>query len=186
MYAFLEEQYAKLQALRAKISEALDDFSDKGVEVYYKNGLVYVSLQESLLYKPGSSALGEKGKKALGVLANALKDYPDLKVIVLGNTDNVMYKKGGSMDNLSLSTDRANGVVRLFVGEYKINPERLTSAGKGKYNPIADTIRLKEEQKTGAPKLYLIPTWINCGKAFSISRIFIVRTGVYYSGRTAS
>ena len=135
--AMFAEQYAKLQAIKAKITEALMDFDNKGVEVFYKNGLVYVSMEDNLLYKPGSSALGAEGKKALGNLANALNGYPDLKVIVVGNTDDVMYKKG-AMDNWTLSTDRANGVVRILRDDYKVDPVRLTAAGKSKYNPIAD------------------------------------------------
>ncbi|HTQ26963.1 MAG TPA: OmpA family protein [Puia sp.] len=132
----LQEQYNTLQKVEAKIVDAMIDFQNKGVEVYYQKGLVYVSLEESLLYKTGSAALGEKGKKALASLASVLNDYPKLKVIVLGNTDNAKFK-GGS-DNWSLSTERANGVVRILEHEYKVEPSRLTAAGKGKYNPVAD------------------------------------------------
>ena len=71
--ALFAEQYAKLQAIKEKISEALMDFDNKGVDVFYKDGLVYVSMEDNLLYKPGSSTLGAEGKKALGNLANALE-----------------------------------------------------------------------------------------------------------------
>jgi chemotaxis protein MotB len=134
--ALLDQQYAELQELKAKITAALVDFADKGVDVYYKNGLVYVSLSEGLMYKTGRSALGDKGKSALSSLATVLNNYPDLKVIVMGNTDDVKFKKGS--DNWSLSTERANGVVRILRDDYQVDPKRLTSAGKGKYNPVAD------------------------------------------------
>jgi chemotaxis protein MotB len=132
----LQDQVNTLEKIEKKIEEAEADFRSKGVEVYYKDGLVYVRMAESLLYKSGSAALGESGKKALGNLASVLNDYPKLKVIVLGNTDDVMFKKGS--DNWTLSTERANGVIRTLRDDYQVDPLRLTSAGKGKYNPIAD------------------------------------------------
>jgi chemotaxis protein MotB len=134
--AALNEQYNQLQRVRDQIATALANFQDKGVDVYYKNGLVYVTMSEGILYKSGSAALGENGKKALATLSSVLNQYPDLKVIVLGHTDNVQFKKGS--DNWTLSTERANGVVRAMRDEYKVNPDRLTSAGKGKYSPVGN------------------------------------------------
>ena len=154
--ALLAEQYAKLQAMRAKIEEALADFNNKGVEVYYKDGFVYVSMADNMLYKPGSAALGAEGKKALASLADAINGYPDLKVIVVGNTDDQKFKKGDK-DNLSLSTDRANGVVRILATEYKVDPTRLTSAGKGKFNPIADNATPEGRAKNRRTDIILNP-----------------------------
>ena len=154
--ALLAEQYAKLQAMTAKIEEALADFKNKGVEVYYKDGFVYVSMADNMLYKPGSAALGAEGKKALGSLADAINGYPDLKVIVVGNTDDQKFKKGDK-DNLSLSTDRANGVVRILATDYKVDPTRLTSAGKGKFNPIADNSTPEGRAKNRRTDIILNP-----------------------------
>lgn len=134
--AILQDQYNTMQEVERKLEEGMADFMDKGVDVYTKDGMIYVSLQDDLLYKSGSSALGVEGKKALGSLAGALNEYPKLQVIVVGNTDDKQVKKGG--DNWSLSTERANGVVRILRDDYKVDPMRLTAAGKGKYAPIAD------------------------------------------------
>ena len=134
--AVLEEQYATLQAVEKKLEDALVDFNNKGVQVYYKDGLVYVSMEDNLLYKSGSHTLNEKSKKALGALASVLNDYPKLKVYVVGNTDDQSFKNGGG--NWTLSTERANYVVRTLRDSYKVDPSRMTSAGKGKYNPVAD------------------------------------------------
>jgi chemotaxis protein MotB len=153
--AALDEQYAALQDLKAKISAALADFADKGVDVYYKNGLVYVDMQEGLLYKSGSSKLGDKGKSALSSLSNVLNNYPNLKVIVLGNTDSVKFK--GGFDNWSLSTERANGVVRILRDEYKVDPMRLTSSGRGKYNPVADNSTPEGRAKNRRTEIILNP-----------------------------
>jgi chemotaxis protein MotB len=130
------EQYAALQEMKAKIAVALQDFSDKGVNVYYKDGFVFVDMQESLLYASGSSKLGANGKKALGSLAGALNDYPHLMVYIVGNTDDKKFSN--SMDNWTLSTERANSVVRVLRDNYQVDPSRLVAAGRGKYAPVAD------------------------------------------------
>ena len=115
--AALQEENEKMQILEDKVEKALSDFASKGIEVYYKNGNVYVSMEDKLLYKTGSAKLGDDGKKALGNLVSALEGYPDLKIVVLGNTDDVKFKKGS--DNWSLSTETANGVVRILHDEYQ-------------------------------------------------------------------
>lgn len=132
----VDQQYATMQEVEKKIEAALANFESKGVEVYYRNGLVYVRMQDQLLYKSGSSALGKDGKAALASLASVLNDYPKLKVIVVGNTDSVQFRKGGG--NWHLSTERANGVVKTLRDDYSVDPSRLTAAGKSKYDPVAD------------------------------------------------
>jgi len=153
--AVIQDQYNTLQTLEKKIEDAEADFRDKGVEVYYKDGLVYVRMEDNLLYKSGSASLGPKGKQALGPLANVLNDYPRLKVIVLGNTDDKLFKKG--TDNWSLSTERANGVVRCLRDDYKVDPTRLTSAGKGRYNPVADNSTNEGRAKNRRTDIILNP-----------------------------
>jgi chemotaxis protein MotB len=151
----LKEQYESMQAMKAKIAEALVDFNNKGVDVYYKEGLVYVSIEDQLLYKSGSASLGKEAKAALAPLATVLNTYPDLKVIVLGNTDDTKFKKGS--DNWSLSTERANGVVRALRDDYNVDPMRLTAAGKGKYNPVADNSTAEGKAKNRRTEIILNP-----------------------------
>jgi len=151
----LEEQYNTLHGVMEKLEAAMADFHDKGVDVYEKDGLVYVSMSDNLLYKSGSAALGANGKEALGTLANVLNDYPKLKVIVVGNTDNTKFKGGG--DNLSLSTERANGVVRVLCAQYKVDPTRVTAAGKGMYAPVADNASKEGRAKNRRTDIILNP-----------------------------
>jgi chemotaxis protein MotB len=153
--AVLKEQYNTLQQVQNKIDAALADFKDKGVEVFFKNGLVFVSMEDQLLYKTGSAKLGENGKKALEDLATVLNEYPNLKVIVLGNTDDVKFKNG--MDNWTLSTERANGVIRLLITQGKMEPMRLTAAGKGKFNPVADNATAEGKSKNRRTDIILNP-----------------------------
>ena len=155
MREILMEEAENLARLEEILDSALADFDDKGVHVYIKNGLLYVSLEDDILYKTGSAKLGESGKKALGTLANVLNQYPKLKVIVLGNTDDVKSKKG--TDNWTLSTERANGVVRTLRDDFEVDPTRLTSAGKGKYNPIGDNNTAEGRAKNRRTDIILNP-----------------------------
>jgi chemotaxis protein MotB len=140
--------------MQKKIEDAMADFKDKGVDVYYKDWFVYVDMSDKLLYKSGSAVLGAEGKKAIGALANALNGYPNLKVIVLGNTDDKPIKQGG--DKWSLSTERANGVVRILADD-QVNPARLTAGGKGKYPPIADNSTEEGRAKNRRTEIILNP-----------------------------
>jgi len=132
----LQEMVAELEKVEKRIEEGMADFKSKGVDVEYRsNGFIYVSMTDELMYKSGSSKVNEEGKKALSNLAAVLNEYPKLKVIVLGHTDDKKFKKGG--DNWTLSTERANGIVRILT-DLNVDPNRLTSGGQGKYNPVAD------------------------------------------------
>ena len=132
----LTEVVDVLDKVEKRIEEGMADFKSKGVDVEYRsNGFVYVSMKDELMYKSGSSKVNEEGKKALANLASVLNEYPKLKVIVLGHTDDKKFKKGN--DNWTLSTERANGIVRILT-DLNVDPARLTSGGQGKFNPIAD------------------------------------------------
>jgi chemotaxis protein MotB len=144
-----------LLELEKKIETALVNFAEKGVEVYEKNDAIYVNMDEKLLYKSGSASLGEEGKEALAALAVALNDYPNLAVMVVGHTDDKKFKNANT-DNLSLSTERANGVVRV-LRDNKVNPTRLTSAGKGKFDPVADNTTAEGRAKNRRTEIILNP-----------------------------
>jgi len=135
LQAELNEVVDVLEQVEKKIEEGMADFENKGVDVNYRNGYVYVSMQDELMYKSGSAAVQEQGKKALSNLATVLNQYPKLKVIVVGHTDDKQFKKGS--DNWTLSTERANGIVRI-LRDNNVDPTRLTAAGKGKYSPVGD------------------------------------------------
>lgn len=163
-----DEELARILAVRQefadnmvqlveKIETAQAEFKDKGVNVYPKDGVVYVDMQDNLLYKSGSAALSADGKKAIGNLATVLNEYPNLKVSVVGNTDSVQVRKGG--DNWTLSTERANGVVRLLRDSYKVDPTRLMASGQGKYNPIADNSTAEGRAKNRRTEIVLHPNW---------------------------
>jgi len=153
--AFMEV-HNTMEEVEKKIETALQDFHDKGVEVHEKDGMVYINMQDNLLYKSGSSSLSDEGKTALGSVASALNEYPKLRVFVVGNTDDVKFKNS-NIDNLSLSTERANGVVRVLRDSYQVDPTRLVAAGKGKYAPVADNTTAEGRAKNRRTEIILNP-----------------------------
>jgi chemotaxis protein MotB len=152
----LAAEGTSMQEIRRKAAEALNKFANAGVDVTYKNGLVYISMQDKLLFSPGSARLGKDGISALSVVAQVLNDNPNLKVYVVGNTDSIAITKGFK-DNWSLSTERANSVVRVLRDNYMVSPARITAAGKSKYDPVADNSTLDGRAKNRRTDIILNP-----------------------------
>ena len=153
----LSELGDNVMALQAKIDSAESEFNDKGLEVRSEDGVIYVDMKDALMYKSGSAKLSEDGKKALGNLASVLSEMPKLKVIVVGNTDTMHVK--GVADNWSLSTERANNVVRCLVKDYQVDPAHLTAAGNGKFHPIGDNSTAEGRAQNRRTEIVLNPDW---------------------------
>src|SRR5664279_1005441 len=136
--AALAEQGTSLREIREKIIAGLSALQDSGIDVEFKNGFLYVNLPESLLFPSGSATLGSKSKSALSPLANVLNNYPRVQIYVVGHTDTLKIHNAKFFDNWSLSTERANSIVRVFKNDYSVDPARLLSGGRSKYNPVAD------------------------------------------------
>jgi len=139
----LDKQKEAVESLRKKVSDALLVFENKGLTVNVKNGKVYVSLEEQLLFATGSTKVDAKGEEALKKLAQVLEANPDISVLIEGHTDNVPYvsSAGGIKDNWDLSVMRATAIVRILLKYGKIDPQRLIPSGRGEFVPIdpADT-----------------------------------------------
>jgi len=132
----LQAQRTAMENLRAKIASALNNFKSDEIQVTYKDGLVYISMQDKLLFKTASANLGTRGKEALSTVANVLNQDSSIKIMVIGHTDSIPIR-GTFRDNWSLSTERANTIVRILSESYEVNPARLTSSGRSKYSPVA-------------------------------------------------
>lgn len=135
MQQLMDRQRQGIEALRKKMSDALVNFKSDELSVFTKNGKVYVSLQESLLFPSGSAVVNPKGKEALGTLAQVLNSNPDISVLIEGHTDSIPMK-GRYEDNWALSTARATAIVRILTDNYKVEPARVTASGRSKYEPI--------------------------------------------------
>ncbi|MCD6367172.1 MAG: OmpA family protein [Bacteroidales bacterium] len=140
----LSRKDSAAKALRDKVNEALLGFKKDGLDVEMKNGKVYVSLQEKLLFQSGKWDIDPKGQKALKNLAKVLEKNPDINIVVEGHTDNLAYKGSGNIeDNWDLSTKRATAIVKFLLKHSKINPKQLTASGHGEFMSV-DTNDTKE------------------------------------------
>ncbi len=145
-------------ALKDKVAAALGQFEDDGLTVELKNGKVYVSLEEQLLFKSGKWDVDPKGKSALEKLAKVLEQNPDINILIEGHTDNIPYNgKAQIKDNWDLSVKRATSIVRILLHKTSIDPQRLTAAGRGEFVPI-DPAKTKEaRQKNRRTEIILSP-----------------------------
>ena len=140
--SILARKDSAVTALKNKITNALLGFEDQGLTVEQKNGKVYVSLEEQLLFKSGSWVVDAKGKEALIKLGKVLQTQSDVGILVEGHTDDVPYGGNGNVkDNWDLSVKRATSIVKLLMENSEINPTQLTAAGRSEYLPLdsADT-----------------------------------------------
>lgn len=135
MRHLMDQQRQAIEGLRQKMTNALVNFRPEELTVTVKNGKVYVSLQENLLFPSGSAVVNPKGKEALGTLAQVLNQNPDITVLIEGHTDSIPIK-GRYEDNWALSTARATSIVRILTDTYKVEPTRVTASGRSKYEPV--------------------------------------------------
>jgi chemotaxis protein MotB len=155
----LDAQKRIVQDLKNKVSEALLGFENNGLTVTMKNGKVYVSLDEKLLFKSASWDIDANGKNALKKLAGVLEKNPDIQITIEGHTDNVPYNPGSGQlkDNWDLSVKRATTVVRVLLEGSKISPKRLTASGRSEYLPVDDRNAQDARQKNRRTEIVLTP-----------------------------
>ena len=134
----ITRQQEAMRNLKEKLSDALLNFEDKGLTVEARDGKVYVSMENKLLFKSGSWTVGADGRLAIEELGNVLADNPDIAILIEGHTDNIPYNgKGPLKGNWDLSTKRATAIVNQLLENPNILPQNLTAAGRGEYLPIA-------------------------------------------------
>jgi chemotaxis protein MotB len=155
----LDAQKKIVQDLKNKVSEALLGFENNGLTVTMKNGKVYVSLDEKLLFKSASWEIDANGRNALKKLSGVLERNPDIQIMIEGHTDNVPYNPGSGQlrDNWDLSVKRATTVVRTLLEGSKIDPKRLTAAGRSEYIPVDPAGTSDARQKNRRTEIVLTP-----------------------------
>ena len=132
----IQAQKDVMNKLKNSIANALMNYKTDELSVYIKDGNVYVSLEEKLLFKSGSDVVDPKGKEALKTLANVLNSTKDVTVMIEGHTDNVPIKTKQFKDNWDLSTARATSILRILTTEYGFDSNRITASGRGEFHPI--------------------------------------------------
>ena len=149
---------AAMKKLKETLSKALNGFEGKGLTVEQKNGKVYVSMENKLLFNSGSWAVGPEGKKAIVEVGKVLGDNPDISVLIEGHTDNVPYEGSGPIaDNWDLSTKRATAVVTILGENSKVNRQNLTAAGRSEYSPVASNASADGKAKNRRIEIILTP-----------------------------
>jgi chemotaxis protein MotB len=155
----LDGQKKIVQELKNRVSEALLGFENNGLTVTMKNGKVYVSLDEKLLFQTASWEIDANGRNALKKLAGVLEKNPDIQITIEGHTDNVPYNPGNSQlkDNWDLSVKRATTVVRTLLEGSRIDAKRLTASGRSQYQPVDDRNTPDARQKNRRTDIVLTP-----------------------------
>ena len=148
---------AAMQQLKDAVSAALQGFEGKGLTVERKNGKVYVSMENKLLFSSGSWAVNSEGQRAVNNLAGVLKQNPDIDVLIEGHTDNVPYGgKGVLIDNWDLSTKRATAIVRILINN-NVPEKQVTAAGRGEFMPVASNASSTGKAKNRRIEIILAP-----------------------------
>ncbi|HLN55227.1 MAG TPA: OmpA family protein [Bacteroidales bacterium] len=155
----LDAQKRIAQDLKNKVSEALLGFENNGLTVTTKDGKVYVSLDEKLLFKSASWDIDANGRNALRKLSGVLEKNPGIQITIEGHTDNVPYNPGNSQlkDNWDLSVKRATTVVRTLLEGSKIEPSRLTASGRSEYLPVEASNTSEARTKNRRTEIILTP-----------------------------
>lgn len=155
----LDAQKSIVQDLKNKVSEALLGFENNGLTVEMKNGKVYISLDEKLLFRSGSYEIDANGRRALRQLAGVLERNPGIQITIEGHTDNVPYNPGSGQlrDNWDLSVKRATTVVRVLLEGSRIDARRLTASGRSEYLPVDSRNTPDARQKNRRTDIVLTP-----------------------------
>ncbi len=157
MQLIIARQDSITKRLNSILRNALLGFNSDELSVEIKNGKVYVSMSDKLLFKSGSSAVEEKGKEALKLLGEVFDKNQDIDILVEGHTDNVPIKTSLYKDNWDLSVARATSIVRILTADYKIAPTRMTASGKGEYFPKSDNDTAEGRARNRRTEIILSP-----------------------------
>lgn len=155
----LEEKQRELELLKGAVSSALIGYKDKGLNVDSRDGKVYVSMEDKLLFDSGSWTVSPQGAEALKSLAKILEDNPDLTIMVEGHTDNDVYRGSSAVkDNWDLSVMRATSIVRLLLKQGPtIDPARVVAAGHAEYSPRAANDSAANKARNRRSEIILTP-----------------------------
>jgi chemotaxis protein MotB len=156
LQGLIDAKEAQMQQLKNAISSALLNFEGKGLTVVQKNGKIYVSMENKLLFDSGSWAVGGEGKNAVEQLAGVLSKNPDINVLIEGHTDNVPYTGATITDNWDLSVKRATAIVRILQNK-GVNPTQITAAGRSEYVMVGSNATPEGKAKNRRIEIILAP-----------------------------
>jgi len=154
----LTQKDQAVKDLKEKVMNALTGFNNNGLTVHEKNGKVYVSMDEKLLFKTGKWDVDPKGQQAIADLSNVLAQNPDINIMVEGHTDDVpMHGSGEVKDNWDLSVMRATAVTKILTRNKQIDPQRIIAAGRSEYVPLVSEKTPEARQMNRRTEIILTP-----------------------------
>ncbi|MEG1665037.1 MAG: OmpA family protein [Mucinivorans sp.] len=156
----LAQREAALMEIRSLIDDALESFNGQGFTITERDGKIYVSMDEKLLFESGKSNVSAQGRRAIGQIAGVLERNPNVEITIEGHTDNKGYmaKKGAQIvDNWDLSAHRATEVVRIMLSRSNINPSRVTASGRGEFCPVAPNNSDSQRAQNRRTEIILTP-----------------------------
>ena len=156
LQSLINAKEAQMQQLKNAVSSALLNFEGKGLTVVHKNGKIYVSMENKLLFDSGSWAVGSEGKNAVEQLAGVLSKNPDINVLIEGHTDNVPYSGATVLDNWDLSVKRATAIVRILQNK-GVDPKQITAAGRSEYINVDTNATSEGKAKNRRIEIILAP-----------------------------
>jgi chemotaxis protein MotB len=157
MQKIIARQDSITRRLNSILHNALLGFNPDELSLEIKNGKVYVSMSDKLLFRSGSATVESKGREALKVLGDVLDKNTDIDILVEGHTDNVPIKTAVYKDNWDLSVARATSIVRILSADYNIAPTRLTASGRGEFFPKADNATAEGRARNRRTEIVLSP-----------------------------
>jgi len=155
----IQAQKDVMNKLKKTVADALVNFKPDELSVTVKDGKLYVSLQEKLLFKSGSAIVDPKGKEALKSLATVLNATPDIQVMIEGHTDTVPIR-GKFEDNWALSVARATSIVRILTEDYNVDSHRVIASGRSEFYPVADNKTTEGRAKNRRTEIVLRPDYV--------------------------
>jgi chemotaxis protein MotB len=153
----LQRQQEIVNNLRKTVEDALVNFNAEDLSVEVKNGKVYVSLSDKLLFPSGSAQINKEGEQAISKLAEVLNANPKINIDVVGHTDTVPINTTRFPDNWELSTARATSITRLLTDKYNVPGTRLTASGGSKYSPVASNATKEGRARNRRTEIILTP-----------------------------
>ncbi len=157
--AIMAAKEASMKKLKETLSKALNGFEGKGLTIEQKNGKVYVSMENKLLFGTGSYAVGVEGKKAVVEVGKVLASNPEISVLIEGHTDNDKFlaSVGSIENNWDLSTKRATAIVNILSENKNVKKENLTAAGRGEFAPLMSNDTPEGKAKNRRIEIILTP-----------------------------
>lgn len=139
------------------LKRSLQGVNSDDVNVEVRQGVVFISLSDKMMFRTASSVINESAGKVLDKIAKVLNDHKDLNILVEGHTDNVPMSNECMIDNWDLSAKRATSVVRMLQTKYKVEPSRMTAGGRSQYVPKEDNTSSQGRQRNRRTEIIILP-----------------------------